>query len=517
MPNSASSFDKETRLNNLAFLSLAIPLLIALWLVIVYFGNYINPKHFMQLPQNIREEYITSLFFRADTWHFPLTITKNIGQGIPLSLTDSIPILAIIFKLFQIHTMQYFGFWIAFSYILTTFFAYRISKNISNNVILSGLGAILFITVPFSWYHTSYTPWMAGQWTILWAFSLFFKRKKHTSLEWYGVLITSCLIHPYLAFVCFFIMLSDLFHLYIYNHSISALKTVTTFSYLFTISLFILSISGTFYLTSFVNPNILLPIHISEIPILTNYNMSYNSLGIGILIGLGISLLMIIRFPKTSKYIKYFMPLIFSLIIFILLSLSNGIIFKNYIFYLPLGHWFYQYIAPIFTSSVKFLIPILWLAPIILVQTAVVLEKKWHYFGIIFISIISLIQLFTFNPAIYQEKTAFYSLSTTDKEFLKNTHSLIWIFNDRIPLRPFYYEPLAYYAYQHKIPINAAPIIRFPTHYKEHLIQDKNNFFNKLFQTKATYIIPIQDFPDNYYHLGQTYQLSHFILFRPYI
>jgi len=513
MPNSASSFDKETKIKNINFLSLAIPLLIALWFSIVYFGNYINPKSFSQLPQNVREEHITSLFFRADLWHFPITITQSIGEGIPLSLTDSIPLIAILFKLFNIQTMQYFGFWIIFSYILMAFFAYRISKNISNNSILSSLGSILFLTLPFSWYHTSYIPWMAGQWIILWAYSLFFKKKRYTSIEWYGVIIISCLIHPYFTFICFFIMSSDIFHLYIYNHSISVVKAASTFSYLLTTTLCVLSVSGLFYLTTLVSPNS--PIPFSMISQLKNYNIFYNNIGIGTLFGLCISFIMIIQFRKTKKYIRYYLPLISTLIIFLFISLSNGIIIKNHILYLPLGSWFYQYIAPIFTSSIHFLLPIFWLTPIILIQTISILEKRQQYLGTFILMSIILIQLFTFNPPIYQEKNSFISLPEEAQEFLSNTKKITWIFYNDIPLRPNFYEQFAYYAYQNNISINMAPLIRYPTHYLSNLSHSLELFTNQIFIPHTTYIISKDVFPNEYHTLGKSYTLSNIILFKP--
>ena len=76
MPNKAS-FDKETKQSNLRFLSMAIPLIMAIWGVLFIFNNALDPSDFTELPQNIREDHVTSLFYRADSWHFPLSLTTR--------------------------------------------------------------------------------------------------------------------------------------------------------------------------------------------------------------------------------------------------------------------------------------------------------------------------------------------------------------------------------------------------------------------------------------------------------
>ncbi|MGL4676491.1 MAG: hypothetical protein ACRCWI_02345 [Brevinema sp.] len=510
MPSREAVFNQLSQKKNLQFFSLVIPLLFSLWINTSLFFFYLNSRDFFELPKNLREEHITSLFFRASTWNFPLSLIDS--PSIPLSLTDNIPLMAMVFKIFDLHSSQYFGTWVTLSALFYAFFAYRICKDIfkEESPLAIGLSTLLFIMMPFVWYHSIYVSWLAGHWIILWAYSLYFKRKPYTSSEWFGVMIISSMIHPYFTFVCFLIMVADIVHLYIYNHSISSVQAAASFGHLFTSCFLTMSTMGVLYLPSFLSN--------SPIPLLTfnqnpDYNISFLHPGYGILLGLLASFFLIALYSKQlKKTLHYYRALGGTLIIFLFCGTIGGIQFtEQFILHLPLDSWLYQWTASLFTSGPKFLIPILLIAPIIVTSTAFRLERYRKYLGVSFLIVLINIQIF-FSPRISNNpKDPFKELPINAQQFLSGVEHIKWIFLEELPLRPPSYEQIAYYAYHNNITINAAPVIRFPSKYQQSLSNEQYRFLNQDFDPKTVYVLPRQS---NLPLIGQTLIVDDIILFK---
>ena len=88
-------------------------------------------------------------FFKNDIWRFPLGNNPTFGDEIGSSIvyTDSIPILALFFKLFKsfIHgNFQYFSFWYFICFYLQLFFSFNILKKFTNSDLYSIVGSIFF-------------------------------------------------------------------------------------------------------------------------------------------------------------------------------------------------------------------------------------------------------------------------------------------------------------------------------------------------------------------------------------
>ena len=519
MSSRGDSFNKETLKHNLKFVSLAIPILVALLSIQSVFHMYMNPQDFKILPKNIREEHITSLFFRADTWNFPLSIVSSLESRIPLSLTDNIPLMALLYKVSKIPTDHYFGFWILFSFFLYTFFAYRICKNIFvENYIARCFGTLIFLFLPFVWYHSIYIPWFAGQWLILWAYSIYFKKKSYTSNEWYGVMIFSSCVHPFFAFVTFLIMISDMLHLYIYNNRISSHKAASSFGYIFTITFIMMSILGVFYLPTYQNYTITIPPLSFSNHTGSAYNISYFQLGTGIFIGFLISLILAFyNAKKLKKYFYYYRALLGTVFILLFFASLGGIQLTNsLIVNMPPNSWIKQYVYPFFTSGPKFFIPLLYLIPIFIMAIAYRIEKRKKHAGTLFLMLICVVQIIeSFNFTLSQHDS-FKPLDKKATLFVENTTRFEWIFTEDIPFRPDLYEELAYYAFNNDVTINAFPLIRFPTEYKENLITAKEDFLAQEFHKNTTYIIKVDQFPKEYLTLGEIIYIKDNILFKAY-
>ncbi|MGL4367259.1 MAG: DUF6311 domain-containing protein [Brevinemataceae bacterium] len=501
---------QQSQKSFLKFLSVGLPIVLTIWFTLFFFGSYINPKSFSYLPQSVRENHITGLFFRSDTWSYPLTLISNI-ENIPLALTDSVPFFALIFKILNITDIQYFGLWILLSNILSAFFIYRIAFNLSHRRFTACLISMICITIPFLWYHISYTPWIAGYWVILWAYSLFFKSNEFFSKEWYCLIFISALIHPYFSLICFLLSFAEILQLYIYKHSVSAVQGVSLSSNCLAIVITILGISGVFYLPTYIEPTLSLqPLNLFGFPS-SEYNLSYLYPGTALSIGLGIGVLFATVYKRMQ--LKTYLPLIAIFIILFLLSISNGLLIKNFPLFphsmLPL-----HYVNSVFSSGPKFLIPILLIIPAVLAHTANLLRSKNNNLEILFLSITFITQTFFFSPAINNDKSVFQALNNDAAKFLDNTSKIVWIFDDNIPLTPPCYEKIAFFAFNNNITINAAPVMRFPTNYKEQLKTAAKHFQQNIFSTNTVYILTTK-----YYNSlkpnGKILTLDHIVLFKP--
>ncbi|MGL5955930.1 MAG: hypothetical protein ACRC0X_04915 [Brevinema sp.] len=511
MPSKEALFNQLTKKKHLQFFSLVIPLFFSLWINTSLFFFYLNSRDFSTLPQNLREEHITSLFFRTSTWNFPITLLDS--PHIPLSLTDNIPLMAIIFKIFDLHSSHYFGTWVTLSALFYAFFAYRICKDIfkEESPTAIGLSTLLFLMIPFIWYHSIHVAWLAGHWIILWAYSLYFKRKPYTSSEWFGVMIISSMIHPYFTFVCFLIMVADIVHLYIYNHSISSVQAAASFGHLFTSCFLTMATIGVLYLPTFSSSSFIPPLTFYQSP---DYNISFLHLGYGILFGLLAAFFLIALYAKQlRRTLHYYRALGGTLLIFFFCGTIGGIQFtKQLNIHLPMDSWLYQWTGSLFTSGPKFFIPILLIAPIIITSTAYRLEQYRKHLGTAFLIALIVIQV-TFLPWIDNNpKEPFKELDVNAQQFLSGAEQLKWIFSEEIPLRPPSYEKLAYYAYQNNITINAAPVIRFPSRYQQSLSNEQSRFLNQDFEPKTVYILSQQGNP--YVDLGQILIVDEVILFK---
>lgn len=155
------------------------------------------------------------LFFKETPFfQFPLLLIPNLGEGLNISLvyTDSIPLMAILFKIlknFLSDNFQYFGIWILICFILQGVFSYLIlSKFINdrNNKILATLLFLLAPTFLFRFQLGHFA--LLGHWIIL-ASILLYCTNRFDYKKWLLVIIASLLIHPYLFGMVLGIFLAD--------------------------------------------------------------------------------------------------------------------------------------------------------------------------------------------------------------------------------------------------------------------------------------------------------------------
>lgn len=172
-------------------LSASAAILGAVCFIAMYGVNILNPAYDAWLLQggDLTQHYIGWEFFRASRWQFPVGLMDRIcnPNSVSVIFTDSIPVLAVFFKLLSPllpKTFQYFGWWGLLCFVLQGIF----SANLLN-LYLQGekgatelqvkifalTGSLFFLETPVllmkMYMHTA----LAGQWLLI--ASLYFAKK----------------------------------------------------------------------------------------------------------------------------------------------------------------------------------------------------------------------------------------------------------------------------------------------------------------------------------------------------
>ena len=189
---------------------------------IISFFTVIGPRALS--PTNIawiREgdpatHYLGWLFFRNSDWSFPIGLNPRYGLEISNSVvySDSIPLLAIIFKPFSVllpQTFQYFGLWLLTCFVLQAWFSWKLIGLISENTVIRLLGAGLLVFAPPMMMRMNAHLSLVGHFLIVAALYFVLRpRLERRLLTWGLLLAVSALVHPYLLAMATLLWLVDL-------------------------------------------------------------------------------------------------------------------------------------------------------------------------------------------------------------------------------------------------------------------------------------------------------------------
>lgn len=199
--------------NNILYIFAAI--LGAAVFICLYGVRILNPTYVEWLynGRDLMQHYLGWEFYRRSDWMFPLGMTDQLGYPNATSVifTDSIPIFAVIFKMFASvlpERFQYFGIWGILCFMLQGFFAARILQVYIEKKWQIVTGCLVFLLSPAMLFRMYMHTALAGQWLILAAIYLCavhkenYKKVKKTSLQWgiLGFLIGG--IHLYFTPMC---------------------------------------------------------------------------------------------------------------------------------------------------------------------------------------------------------------------------------------------------------------------------------------------------------------------------
>ena len=183
----------------------------------------LNPKNLNWLRAwDALENYVGWVFFRYDSWHFPVGLNPKNGLEIASSIvySDSIPLMAIFLKPFSAYLgepFQYFGIWYLICFLLQSFFAWLLVGLLTKDLWCRFFATGLFVFAPPFMWKLGMTeavgthPAPASHFVIIAAIYLIAKSEQcHRILFWTLLLVSSCLINFYLFVMVFILWISNL-------------------------------------------------------------------------------------------------------------------------------------------------------------------------------------------------------------------------------------------------------------------------------------------------------------------
>src|SRR6185369_11115795 len=137
-----------------------------------------NISWLMMIHHDWGAHYLGWYFYRNEPWHFPLGEINNLFYpiGTNVGFTDSIPLLAIPFKLFAVFLpddFQYFGIWLFSCHLLAAYFTIRLFKLFKVNQVLTFM-AVLFITANPVLIYRGMHPAISAHWLLIASIYLYF-------------------------------------------------------------------------------------------------------------------------------------------------------------------------------------------------------------------------------------------------------------------------------------------------------------------------------------------------------
>lgn len=372
--------------------------------------------------------------YRDSDWAFPLAYTDNLakGDGVIISYLDSLPWIAIIFKLmnpFLPNTFQYFGIYTLLCYILQAIAGFLIIRFKTKSPLFSLCGTVLFSFAPVlierSLRHTG----LGSQWLILFAIYIYFihrERNKFSYLD-YGVMcllqILSIGIHPYfLPMICCFTLLcvvNDIKRKQCVGIALFGISLMATYAMGYIIGVLGHGVNVSrdgygFYsmnLNSLYNPTSTGGYNWSAIfkvhpQILGNYD-GFNYLGAGVFVlfaFLFTSLIFLDKKVKTLMVVRIDSSLVVISVCLFLFAISNVITFNDkVILNVPLPQFLLSFCG-IFRASSRLFYPVYYL---IIIQGINMLWKCKEYLSVSrvygMLILIVFVQLFDIKSCIYQK------------------------------------------------------------------------------------------------------------------
>ena len=204
-----STFGRSWRTNDGS--NLIVPIAIGLFFYAFYSRfNGLNPTRtewllpFWNGNIDSAANYLGWEYFRAaPILQWPLGRTPNLGpgSGASIAMTDSIPLMAFIFKPFT-HwyrgTFQYFGIWTMGCFVMQAVASWKLLDLWIKSRIHLVFGCVFFIIAPAFLDRMTFHFGLAAQWLILLALYLFFKQE-FSFKAWVCLGVVATLIQPYLA------------------------------------------------------------------------------------------------------------------------------------------------------------------------------------------------------------------------------------------------------------------------------------------------------------------------------
>lgn len=205
-----------------AFVAYAIGILLAGALTAWLFPpSFLRGEGLFFFDGDISKDISGWIFFAHDTWHWPLLHTSrlNAPEGLSIAFTDSIPLLALLFKPWAGHLpvgFHYFGMWHALAFVLQATGAVFLIRSLRFQSAFAALCAAAFaLTWPILLFRFGHSALLA-QGLLLFSLGCYFRAQQagRDTSDCAVALILLCqialLVHPYLMAMCYAIFIAFL-------------------------------------------------------------------------------------------------------------------------------------------------------------------------------------------------------------------------------------------------------------------------------------------------------------------
>lgn len=374
---------------------------------VVVGSNVLSPTNISWLANNEDSvtHYLGWAFFRQSPWTFPLGLNPAYGLEISSAIvySDSIPLLAFIFKLFSgalPQTFQYFGIWILLCFMLQALFSWQLLEIVTKNPLIRLLGVGFFVFAPpMIWriHEKIGHEALVGQFLIIYALNLSLKPQiRHREFKWCSLLIVASLVHAYFLAMLMVFWLADLI-----DRSIKSPKTIKNIvleililgslitivcwqAGYFSVSTTGLQIGGygryRANLLSFLDPGKseygLWSYFLPDIPGDAGQHEGFNFLGFGVITLIPFACrTLLLGHISVIKILKKNLLLLLVLFGMAIFSLTNILSIGNYSIEFKLSGWLLD-IANIFRASGRLMWPMFYTILFVLISLVIVGYKK---------------------------------------------------------------------------------------------------------------------------------------------
>lgn len=175
--------------------------------------------------------------YRDADWQFPIGCYDTLSYPTKNSIifTDSLPLFAVVFKLFSRflpETFQYFGLWGFLCFLLQGVMAIRVIRHFTNDKIKLIISSLFFICIPmFLWRMYVHTA-LDSQWLLLMALEPLFAYKhekfnyKKTLIYYFVLAFIAASVHIYILYFCGIILSSYCLSLFISKENIIKILSI---------------------------------------------------------------------------------------------------------------------------------------------------------------------------------------------------------------------------------------------------------------------------------------------------
>ncbi len=182
--------------------------------LLIYGYNILNPTYtdWLLSGGDLSQHYLGWKAYRASDWSFPIGYTDQLAYPYDTSVifTDSIPIFAVLFKLFRgilPAKFQYFGWWGLLCFVLQGVFSCKILSRYTKNKVQAVLASAFFILAPIMLWRMYVHTALAAQWIILWAIDTILTYRtempwKKICIRWAIIGALCSVVHIYMLFLC---------------------------------------------------------------------------------------------------------------------------------------------------------------------------------------------------------------------------------------------------------------------------------------------------------------------------